>query len=143
MVTTGRRAHVPQARLGHDGAPPPLLYGAQHPVIHVAADAAREGAEGESYVLVGHCCESGDLVTPAPDEPEVLAPRLVSSKCQPDDFVVIEGSGAYCSSMSTKNYNSFPEAPEVMLAEDGTAHLIRKKQPVVDIWANEVPYTPK
>jgi diaminopimelate decarboxylase len=27
--------------------------------------------------------------------------------------MVIEGSGAYCSSMSTKNYNSFPEAPEV------------------------------
>ena len=45
--------------------------------------------------------------------------------------------------MSTKNYNSFPEAPEVMLAEAGDAHLIRKRQVVSDIWANEVTYSPK
>ena len=29
-------------------------------------------AEHKPYVVVGHCCESGDLLTPAPDEPEVL-----------------------------------------------------------------------
>ena len=56
--------------------------------------------------------------------------------------MVIEGSGAYCSSMATKHYNSFPEAPEVMLSESGEAHLIRKRQAVQEIWANEVPYTP-
>ena len=50
--------------------------------------------------------------------------------------------GAYCSSMATKHYNSFPEAPEVMLSESGTAHLIRKKQDVAEIWANEDAYTP-
>ena len=44
--------------------------------------------------------------------------------------------------MSTKNYNSFPEAAEVMLDEAGEAHLIRKRQPVEEIWANEVPYKP-
>ena len=44
--------------------------------------------------------------------------------------------------MNTKNYNSFPEAPEVLLAEAGDAHLIRKRQPVTDIWANEVHFTP-
>jgi diaminopimelate decarboxylase len=144
MVTTGSEGHTfLKLDSGMTELLRPSLYGAQHPVIHVAADAERATTAGESYVLVGHCCESGDLVTPAPDEPEVLAPRLVGGACELDDFVVIEGSGAYCSSMSTKNYNSFPEAPEVMLSEDGSAHLIRKKQPVVDIWANEVPYTPK
>lgn len=30
------------------------------------------------------------------------------------DFLVVEGSGAYCSSMSTKNYNSFPEVRVVV-----------------------------
>lgn len=29
------------------------------------------------------------------------------------DLVVVEGCGAYVSGMSAKNYNSFPEAPEV------------------------------
>lgn len=42
------------------------------------------------------------------------------------DLVSIEGSGAYCSGMSTKNYNSFPEAPEVMIDVNGKPHLIRK-----------------
>ena len=58
------------------------------------------------------------------------------------DTIVIEGAGAYCSSMSTKNYNSFPEAPEVLLTEAGALHTIRKKQAIDEIWANEVPYTP-
>ena len=58
------------------------------------------------------------------------------------DLVVVEGAGAYCSSMATTNYNSFPEAPEVMLDSSGGLHLIRSRQPVPDIWANEVVYTP-
>ena len=81
-------------------------------------------------------------MTPAPDEPEVLLPRKLGGVAQRDDLIVIEGSGAYCSSMATKNYNSFPEAPEVMLGEDGKGHLIRKRQPVPEIWANEVAYSP-
>ena len=58
------------------------------------------------------------------------------------DLCVVDGAGAYCSSMSTKNYNSFPEAAEVLLSESGKAHLIRKRQPLEQIWANEVAYTP-
>ena len=40
--------------------------------------------------------------------------------------------------MSTKNYNSFPEAPEVLVDDDGEAHIIRAKQPIEQIWMNEV-----
>ena len=68
--------------------------------------------------------------------------RALKAGASLDDLLVIEGSGAYCSSMATKNYNSFPEAPEVMLDESGKGHLIRKKQEVTEIWANEVTYTP-
>ena len=56
------------------------------------------------------------------------------------DLVVIEGAGAYCSSMSTKGYNSFPEAAEVMYDPNGVGHLIRRRQPPEEIWANEVAY---
>merc|ERR1711924_579655 len=55
------------------------------------------------------------------------------------DSVVTEGSGAYCSGMSARNYNSFPEAAEVMVGRDGEIHVIRARQPLEQIWANEVP----
>jgi len=121
----------------------PSLYGAQHPTILVPSNSGGASRGDGTYVLVGHCCESGDLVTPAPDEPEVLLPRAMGHAATTGDFIVVEGAGAYCSSMATKNYNSFPEAPEVMLDEAGDAHLIRKKQPIQDIWMHEVAYTPK
>jgi len=121
----------------------PSLYGAQHPVVLVpdaASDATRAPVDGHKYIAVGHCCESGDLVTPAPDDPEALLPRPLAGAAAVGDLVVIEGAGAYCSSMSTKNYNSFPEAAEVMLDPNGVGHLIRRRQPPEEIWANEVTY---
>jgi diaminopimelate decarboxylase len=40
--------------------------------------------------------------------------------------------------MSAKNYNSFPEAAEVMISENGSAELIRKCQTLDQITQNEV-----
>jgi diaminopimelate decarboxylase len=40
--------------------------------------------------------------------------------------------------MSTINYNSYPQAPEVMLEPDGTLRLLRKRQSLDQILANEV-----
>ena len=54
----------------------PSIYGAQHPLVVVPADPARAGTS-RGYVVVGHCCESGDLLTCAPGEPETLANRLL------------------------------------------------------------------
>ena len=56
----------------------PSLYGSQHPLVVVPSDSSKDADEStHEYVVVGHCCESGDLLTPAPDEPETLAPRLL------------------------------------------------------------------
>jgi diaminopimelate decarboxylase len=98
----------------------PSLYGAQHPIV-VHSDSA----ETQNYIVVGHCCESGDLFSCAPGDPEALAERTLS-KAEIGDLVTVEGSGAYCSGMSTKNYNSFPEAPEVIISQDKSVHLIRR-----------------
>jgi diaminopimelate decarboxylase len=54
------------------------------------------------------------------------------------DLLVVEGAGAYCAGMSSKNYNSFPEAPEVMKGSDGTMHLVRQKQTLEQILVNEL-----
>jgi len=59
----------------------PSLYGSQHPLVVVPKDAARASAR-KAYVVCGHCCESGDLMTPAPGEPETLAERTLC-ECAP------------------------------------------------------------
>jgi diaminopimelate decarboxylase len=87
------------------------------------------------YVVVGHCCESGDVFTQKEGgEPESRRMREATI----GDFIVMEGTGAYCSSMSTKNYNSFPETPELLIDNDKKIHLIRKKQTLDQILQNEI-----
>lgn len=118
----------------------PSLYGAVHPTTVLPGSGKTEdvGSETEQVVVVGHCCESGDLMTPLPGEPESLG-EITLRKASIGDILVMDGSGAYCSGMSSKNYNSFPEAPEVLVDKSGKAHLIRRRQEVLDMWKNEMP----
>jgi len=113
----------------------PSMYGAQHPIVVVPKVAELRGTK--DYLVVGHCCESGDVLTPEPDNPEGLRTRQLT-EARIGDALVIGGAGAYCAGMSSKNYNSFPEAPEVLLKEDGSFTLIRKRQTLSQIVANEV-----
>ena len=83
------------------------------------------------------CCESGDILSPAPGDPELLAPRTLPA-AKIGDLCVIDGAGAYCSAMTAKHYNSYPEAAEVLLDESKVPHLIRKRQNPEELWANEV-----
>tara|TARA_A100001015_G_C15037016_1_gene736970 strand:- start:456 stop:1718 length:1263 start_codon:yes stop_codon:yes gene_type:complete len=115
----------------------PSLYGSQHP-IHIIPEPGQVALREEvSQVIVGHCCESGDLLTPANGDPETLSPRKMI-RGEIDDFCVIESVGAYCSSMTAKNYNSFPEAAEVLRKKDGNLILIRKRQTFEQLIENEV-----
>lgn len=112
----------------------PSIYGAQHP-ISLLQSMPEESMQ--DYVVVGHCCESGDILTPAPGDPELLATRKLP-KARIGDFCVVDGAGAYASAMTPKHYNSYPEAPEIVLQADGTPRLIRRRQKLEAIWANEV-----
>jgi len=113
----------------------PSMYGAQHPfTILTKADTH----ETQQALIVGHCCESGDILTPAPGEPEVLAP-IELPVATLGDYCIIGGTGAYCSAMPAKNYNSFPESPEVLWRSDDSFALIRKRQNLEQILENEVP----
>lgn len=109
----------------------PSLYGAQHPI-----DVLATGRDAVATIFVGPCCESGDILTPAPGDPESLAPRWVP-RPRVGDLVVVGGAGAYCSAMSTLNYNSYPQAPEVMLESDGSLTLIRARQTLDQMLQNE------
>ena len=133
VVDTGRDGYLfAKLDTGMPEVTRPSLYGAQHP-IHVLA----QGREEADVIFVGPCCESGDILTPAPGDPEALAPRRVP-RPQIGDLVIVGGAGAYCAAMSTINYNSYPQAPEVMLEPDGALRLLRRRQDLEQVWGNEV-----
>lgn len=133
VVDTGREGFLfAKLDTGMTEITRPSLYGAQHPV-----DVLGQGREAAAVVFVGPCCESGDILTPAPGDPETLGPRWVP-RPRIGDLVVVSGAGAYCAAMSTVNYNSYPRAPEVMLERDSTLRLLRRRQEPAEVWAGEV-----
>ena len=109
----------------------PSLYGAQHPISVIAGERPRA-----RVVFVGPCCESGDVLTPAPGDPEALAPREVP-RPEIGDLVVVGGAGAYCAGMCTANYNSYPQAPEVLRELDGSLRLVRRRQSLDEMLTTE------
>jgi diaminopimelate decarboxylase len=133
VVDTGRDGYLfAKLDAGMPEVTRPSLYGAQHPI-----DVLATGRAEADVVFVGPCCESGDILTPAPGDPEALAPRRVP-RPQIGDLVLVGGAGAYCAAMSTVNYNSYPQAPEIMREPDGALRLLRRRQRIEQIWENEV-----
>jgi len=113
----------------------PSLYGAQHPLVVVPQQVATRGT-GE-FLVAGHCCESGDILTPEPGNPEGLLPRQLMEP-EIGDLLVVEATGAYCSGMASKHYNSFPECAEVMRTTDGQLKLIRRRETLEQMVQNEI-----
>ena len=121
----------------------PVMYGSKHPFYIVAQDGRLISSEfsaatqnsGFEAVIVGKCCESGDSQCLNSDG--LNTPRHMQ---EPDinDFVAIGGVGAYCSSMTLMNYNSHVQAPELLLAADGTLREIRKRQTLEQVLENEL-----
>ncbi|MFE7316214.1 diaminopimelate decarboxylase [Streptomyces sp. NPDC057555] len=114
----------------------PSYYGSPHPVVAVT----RKGElppEGPLTCVAGHCCIAGDMLTTRPGSVEELSPVRLG-EVTPGDYLVIERSGGYCASMSMKNFNSYPEAPEVLRRTDGTFTLIRSRQTIDQLTANEL-----
>lgn len=87
----------------------PAMYGAQHPI-----EVLNSSVKQADYVVVGHNCETGDIFTPAPGDPEEIKPRKLN-QAKIGDLVVIGGVGAYGASMRAAGYNSFPSATEVFI----------------------------
>lgn len=109
----------------------PALYGAQHPLVIVG-----DQADQVPYVVAGHCCESGDVLTTLSGDPDGLQPRLLQ-RAQIGDRLVVEGVGAYCAAMSAIGYNSFPQAKELLLKTDGSVVEIRRQGTLEELIAAE------
>jgi diaminopimelate decarboxylase len=111
----------------------PMIYGAKHP-IRLLNDTP---VSYQDYVIVGCCCESGDIFTVCDGDPEAVD-TVSLPEAHIGDVVAIMGAGAYGISMSAKNYNSRPICAEVMIWDDGTHSLISRRQNVEEIWEREI-----
>lgn len=114
----------------------PTLYGVQHPIKLVPQKDEMSGSR-ENVVVVGHSCESGDILTPTPGDAEGVD-TITLPASEIGDYLVIEDTGAYCASMCAANYNSFPQAAEVLIRENGDLTLIRKRQTLEQMLENEL-----
>ena len=108
------------------------MYGVQEPII-----AINNSKETEKYVIVWHCCESWDVITTKLYDQEVIEERELP-KLSVWDILVVEWTWAYNSSMSMKNYNSFPEAGELMIFANGSIKEVRSREVPSDVWRNEI-----
>jgi diaminopimelate decarboxylase len=103
----------------------PALYGAVHPALLVGR--ASEAPDGPVR-LVGKHCESGDVLGV-----DLPLPGDVAA----EDLVALAATGAYTEAMAS-NYNRLPR-PAVVLVEDGTAHLIVRRESLDDLVRRDVP----
>ncbi|HSX45448.1 MAG TPA: diaminopimelate decarboxylase [Candidatus Saccharimonadia bacterium] len=85
----------------------PSMYGAQHPI-----EVLNNSKSYKPYVVVGPCCESGDILTPAPRDSEGIRERVLK-KAHIGDIVVIGGAGAYAKTMAASSYNHIPPPTEI------------------------------
>ncbi|MBV8465130.1 MAG: diaminopimelate decarboxylase [Burkholderiales bacterium] len=98
----------------------PALYEAYHQIVpvHARSEAAI------NYDVVGPVCESSDFL----GHDRALA-------LQPGDLLAVLSAGAYGMTMSS-NYNTRPRVAEVLVG-GGEARLIRRRETVDDLLANE------
>ena len=98
----------------------PALYSAWQTIM----ETARSSAQTRVYDVVGPVCETGDFLG-----------KDRELGITEGDLLAVLGAGAYSFTMSS-NYNSRPRAAEILVS--GTdAHVIRKRERVEDLWADE------
>jgi diaminopimelate decarboxylase len=106
----------------------PAMYGSFHAISVVHRDGSVGGGLGQSTVVGGPLCESGDVFTQ--EEGGLVVPRELPDVAV-GDYLVFHDTGAYGASMAS-NYNTRGLAPEV-LVEGGVPRLIRRRQTVADL----------
>ncbi len=102
----------------------PMLYNAHHEIENVS------NPEGKPrvYTIVGYICETDTFG---------INRRL--KEVRPGDLLAFRNAGAYCFTMAS-NYNSRFRPAEVLLWK-GKAHLIRQRETIEDLLANQIDIT--
>lgn len=131
-VKDGPRRHV-IADAGMADLVRPALYGAEHPIapISVRAQVLPDGVTPPPLPVPtdvdGPLCENADRLGR-----DVALPDLV-----PGDLLAVGLAGAYGLGMGS-HYASHTHAAEAVIAADGRTRLVRRRQPLEALWADEL-----
>lgn len=90
----------------------PAMYNAYHPITNISNPSGPE----QTYDIVGNICESADF----------FAHDRVLTEIREGDLLAIHHTGAYGMAMAFE-YNLRPLPAEVMIHEDGSFELMRKR----------------
>jgi diaminopimelate decarboxylase len=104
----------------------PVLYDAHHD-IEVYRSSSIPSEKDETVTIVGNICESGDILA---------ADRLLP-EIHEDDVIGVLDAGAYGYAMGSI-YNSRPRPAEIMIKEDGSVVVIRKRETLEQLLANQI-----
>ena len=110
--------------LGFNVLKRPVMYDSHHDIeIYRASDVKSE--KSEKVNVVGNICESGDIIAKDRELPEIFE----------GDVLGVMDAGAYGYCMAS-NYNNRLRPAEVLIKEDGTTKLIRRRDTLDDIMRN-------
>lgn len=98
----------------------PALYGARHTIVPLGRHEA-----GERMTVTGQVCEDTDRI------------GEMEWRVREGDRILVLDSGSYVYSMSSR-YNGRPRPAEVMIMEDGSDRLIRRREDFSDFLATVV-----
>jgi diaminopimelate decarboxylase len=100
--------------------------------------ASRAGEPHESsYKVAGPLCDSGDVYFDIERQGRLPDYRKLPANVAPGEVLALLNSGAY-SLAQMFHYNGRPLPAAVMIAEAGTAKLIRKRDTYEDLLTNDV-----
>ncbi len=107
--------------LGFNVLARPVLYDSYHE-IEVYSRQMRENLTAHKVTVVGNICESGDIIAAERELPLI----------EVGDLLGVMDAGAYGYTMSS-NYNARLRPAEVLIRENGTAVLIRRRETFADL----------
>lgn len=110
--------------LGFNVLQRPVMYDSYHGV-EVYTKRENPSTDREVVSVVGNICESGDI----------LAKDRILPKIEEGDLLGVLDAGAYGFCMASP-YNNRPKPAEVLIREDGTVVLIRKRDTLEDLVKN-------
>lgn len=99
----------------------PMLYGSHHEIINISNPKGKE----RFYNVVGYICET-----------DTFGSNRKIAEISEGDILAFKNAGAYCFSM-TSNYNSRFRPAEIFWYNNN-AHIIRKRETLVDLIHNQV-----
>lgn len=99
----------------------PMFYDAYHEIKNLS----NPKGENKLYSIVGYICET-----------DTFGYDRILPEVRVDDILSISNAGAYCFTMANQ-YNSRLRPAEVMIV-DGKYHLIRRRERIEDLYANEI-----